>query len=79
MQTLFPLLPSYPPGFSYQDDFISLAEEQDLIAAIQKIALNPMQFQGYEAKRKVASFGYDWSFEKRELKKENQSPLNLTG
>ena len=33
-----------------------------------------MQFQGYEAKRKVASFGHDWSFEKRLLSKGKDIP-----
>ena len=33
-----------------------------------------MMFQGFEAKRKVASFGYDYSFDKRQLSKGKQKP-----
>jgi alkylated DNA repair dioxygenase AlkB len=74
MNTLFPVGPELPEGFSYQPGFISLEEEERLLAETRKIALHPMIFQGYEAKRKVASFGYDWSFEKRLLSKGKDIP-----
>ncbi|RYY84415.1 MAG: alpha-ketoglutarate-dependent dioxygenase AlkB [Chitinophagaceae bacterium] len=67
METLFPLEPVLPEGFSYHPGFLSEAEEQELLAAIGREALTPMMFQGYEAKRKTASFGQDWSFERRVL------------
>jgi alkylated DNA repair dioxygenase AlkB len=35
-------------------------------------------FQGYEAKRKVASFGYDWNFETRKLTKGKDLPPAFT-
>lgn len=74
MATLFSILPQLPEGFEYIPDFISEKEEKELIEAIQKITLHPMLFQGYEAKRKVANFGYDWSFEKRILTKGKAIP-----
>lgn len=67
MTTLFPLEPLLPEGFAYYPDFIGVDEERRLLAAIGAEALRPMQFQGYEAKRKTASFGWDWSFERRLL------------
>ena len=69
MLSLFPIENNFPPGFRYEADFLSAEEESVLLELINTIALHPMQFQGYEAKRKVASFGYDWSFEKRTLSK----------
>lgn len=74
MLSLFPEEPLYPEGFSYTPDFIDQKEEDELLAAIANLSLNPMQFQGYEAKRKVASFGQDWSFEKRILSKGKDIP-----
>jgi hypothetical protein len=56
MNTLFPVEPVYPPGFSYFTAFISGEEERLLLAFIQAIDLHPMQFQGYTALRKVRSF-----------------------
>ncbi|RYY58741.1 MAG: alpha-ketoglutarate-dependent dioxygenase AlkB [Chitinophagaceae bacterium] len=56
-----------PEGFTYVPDFIGPEEEDALLAAIRGEELKPMLFQGYEAKRRVASYGSDWSFERRVL------------
>ena len=69
MDTLFPIGPTLPPGFIYHSDFITEAEEAFLLQEIQKLELHVFHFQGYEAKRKVASFGYDWNFQSRTLSK----------
>src|SRR3982750_1776661 len=74
MNTLFPVEPVYPEGFAYYPGFISAAEETHLLAEIEQLSLHTFHFQGYEAKRKVSSFGYDWSFEKRVLSKGRQIP-----
>jgi alkylated DNA repair dioxygenase AlkB len=67
MNTLFPLEDNTPPGFKYIPEFITPKEENGLISVIEKMDLKNMIFQGFEAKRKVASFGFDWSFDKRQL------------
>ena len=72
--TLFPLEPLYPEGFYYEPHFITPEEEKELLAVVTGMELRPMLFQGYEAKRKVASFGYDWSFEHRKLSKGKDIP-----
>jgi alkylated DNA repair dioxygenase AlkB len=74
MLTLFPVTPTVPPGFSYYPNFISSSEETELSAEIAKTTLNTFHFQGYEAKRKVASFGYDWHFDTRKLTKGKSIP-----
>jgi alkylated DNA repair dioxygenase AlkB len=73
MNTLFPEQ-FLPEGFTYEADFITLAEEDQALKEIEKMELHPMIFQGFEAKRKVSSFGYDWSFEKRVLSKGKEIP-----
>jgi alkylated DNA repair dioxygenase AlkB len=77
MNTLFPIELNFPEGLVYFENFISEAEEQKLLEAISGVDLHPMIFQGYEAKRKVASFGYDWSFEKRTLSKGKDIPAEF--
>jgi alkylated DNA repair dioxygenase AlkB len=67
MLTLFDELPILPEGFHYYPDFIDERQEQQLMAAIQEIELHSMVFHNYTAKRKVASFGYDYSFSTRRL------------
>jgi alkylated DNA repair dioxygenase AlkB len=69
MDTLFPLEPLYPGGFTYEPDFIDAKEEAALLEVIAALDLHNMQFQGYEAKRRVASFGHDWNFTTRVLSK----------
>ena len=64
MNLLFPDEFILPPGFSYIPEFISKDEEKKLLEDIQTIELTNMKFQQYVAKRKTASFGYDWSFDK---------------
>ena len=67
MLTLFPTDYVYPPGFSYHADFLTYDEETRFLEAIRKIELNKVVFQGFEAKRKTASFGYDYNFDKRSI------------
>lgn len=74
MTTLFPLEYNFPEGFQYIPGFITREEEQQLCEEIRNITLHTFTFQGYEAKRKVASFGQDWSFERRELSKGREIP-----
>jgi alkylated DNA repair dioxygenase AlkB len=74
MSTLFPLEYNFPEGFQYFPDFINQEEEQQLCEEIKNSTLHTFTFQGYEAKRKVASFGQDWSFERRELSKGKEIP-----
>ena len=64
---LFPDDHALPAGFSYRPEFITAREEQQLLTAIADIELHVFNFRGYEAKRRVASFGYHYSFEARKL------------
>lgn len=67
MNTLFDIAPDLPEGFSYFPDFLSEEEEMQLVALIRRYPLKNMIFRGFEAKRKVLSFGYDYQFDNRQL------------
>src|SRR5688500_16739753 len=77
MLSLFPTGPVLPEGFSYSPSFLTKEEEQQLLQLIAGIELHTFVFQGYEAKRKAASFGFDWSFEKRMLSKGKEIPAGF--
>lgn len=77
MQTLFDFIPVLPYGFSYFPDFITKQEETGLLAVIGKLDLHPLIFQGFEAKRKVESYGYDYNFDKRTVTKGKAIPEGL--
>jgi alkylated DNA repair dioxygenase AlkB len=79
MNTLFDYPPSLPEGFSYHPEFISVDEERELLTRIAQVELKSFFFQGFEAKRKVASFGYDYSFDKGKLSKGRDIPPAFTG
>ena len=74
MSTLFPLEPVLPKGFHYFPDFITTEEEKQLLEEVMNTERHTLIFQGYEAKRKVASFGYDWNFTSRKLSKGKDIP-----
>ena len=56
-----------PAGFNYYPEFISAAEEKDLVEMISGLKLTPLVFQGFTAKRKVESFGYSYHFDDRSI------------
>jgi alkylated DNA repair dioxygenase AlkB len=74
MNTLFDISPVLPEGFSYQENFITAAEEVYLVKEIEQLDLQQMKFHEYEAKRKVMSFGKGWSFTEQRLKEGNPIP-----
>jgi alkylated DNA repair dioxygenase AlkB len=78
MNTLFPLAPIYPEGFSYQPDFITREEEVELLKVVAETELHHFNFQGFKANRKVASFGYDYGFDNRDLTKGKPIPATFS-
>jgi alkylated DNA repair dioxygenase AlkB len=79
VDTLFPLQPAFPEGFSYFPDFLSLKEEQDLFQLISTVEFHSFRFQGFEAKRRVAGFGYDYSFDHKVLTQGAEIPKGFEG
>ncbi|MFC3199966.1 alpha-ketoglutarate-dependent dioxygenase AlkB [Parapedobacter deserti] len=76
--SLFPVEKNVPSGFRYIETFLSIQEEQALLENISLIDLHPLIFQGYEAKRKVKSFGYDYHFDSRTLTEGRPIPEGFT-
>jgi alkylated DNA repair dioxygenase AlkB len=55
-----------PSGLRYVPGFISAADEQELIAGITALPMQPFQFGAFEGHRRVKSFGfrYDYTLQK---------------
>ena len=72
MQDLFnaPLL----PGLATQDDFVTSAEEQALIAAINAADLSPYQFHGWTGKRMTVAYGWSYDFDAGQLRRGDPLP-----
>jgi alkylated DNA repair dioxygenase AlkB len=74
MNTLFALEQNFPDGFNYYPDFLSAQEETELCSEISKLELHNLNYHGYKANRKTASFGYDYNFENNKLTKGKDFP-----
>lgn len=51
------------PGLFSADDFVTPAEEAELIAHIEAVGLSPFKFQQWTGKRLTRSFGWSYDFE----------------
>jgi len=60
--SLFEVSAKVPDGFSYRQNFISEAEEHELIQEIQKLDLTPFKYYQFIGKRRTASFGWQYEF-----------------
>jgi alkylated DNA repair dioxygenase AlkB len=58
-------------------DFVSLETEQRLISGIQDLPLQPFQFGQFEGKRRVASFGFRYDYDLRQLQRSEPIPAWL--
>lgn len=52
-----------PPGFVYRADFVSPAEERDLVDGIRKIEFSEVKMRGAVARRRAAHFGWLYGYE----------------
>lgn len=51
-----------PAGFRYEPDFLSAAEERELLGRLAGFELREFRWEGYTARRLTASFGLGFSF-----------------
>ena len=71
---LFDAKPALPPGFRYQRELISPADEHVLIERVRELPLREFEFHGYTGKRRVVSFGWRYDFGDEQLNKANDIP-----
>ncbi len=75
--TLFDGSAQVPGGFIYRQNFVSEAEEQELIREIQKLQLEPFKYYQFTGKRRTASFGWQYEFGASEITAAPEMPLFL--
>jgi alkylated DNA repair protein (DNA oxidative demethylase) len=56
-----------PEGLVYRDAFISAAEEQGLLDALEALDFRPVTMRGQTARRTVRHFGLDYDYETGDL------------
>src|SRR5690349_7110803 len=57
--------PALPPGMQYRRDFISIAEESELIERIRELPLTEAKYHQYTARRRTISFGAGYDFSRQ--------------
>jgi alkylated DNA repair dioxygenase AlkB len=71
---LFHRVSSFPPGFRYQPELISDAEERRLLQELEKLNFKPFEFHGFTGKRLIVSFGWRYDFNGGGLQKTEDMP-----
>jgi alkylated DNA repair dioxygenase AlkB len=66
-----------PPGFRYAPELLTEVEEQSLVRNLEKLELAPFEFHGFIGKRRVASFGWRYDFNRGGLQKTEDIPTFL--
>ena len=59
---LEPSADQMPEGFRYNPDVLSDADERALVRAFEKLPLQPFEFQGFLANRRIFTFGHKYIF-----------------
>src|ERR1051325_2754634 len=75
--SLFEVSPRVPDGFVYRPDFLSEAEEQQLIRDIRQITLTPFKYYQFTGRRRTASFGWEYEFGKNQITRTSGPPAPL--
>lgn len=64
-------------GLKLESDFVSAAEERELIARVGEVELTPFQFRGFEGKRLTHSFGWRYDFQDQSFSETEPIPAWL--
>lgn len=69
--------PRLPEGMHYEREFLSMAEERELIEIVSAMPVKEMNYRGYTARRRVLSFGGSYDFQARQLNEAPPLPQSL--
>jgi len=65
---------SLPDGFRYRANVVAPADEALLLERVKDLPLRDFEFHGYTGKRRVLSFGWQYDFNERRLRKTEDIP-----
>ena len=66
--------PKLPEGFIYRPDVLSPDDERELIEHVGALPFRNFEFHGYVGKRRVVSYGWQYDFNQRLLRKADDIP-----
>src|SRR3954463_5347463 len=62
-----PAIEEHPEGLLYEEEFVSLDEERDLLGVLEALDFRAVTMRGQTARRTVRMFGLDYDYEGGEL------------
>ena len=65
------------PGLKLAEEFVTAAEEEELVGRIAAVELTPFQFRGHEGKRLTHSFGWRFDFQDQSFRQTEPIPAWL--
>ncbi|HKP15179.1 MAG TPA: alpha-ketoglutarate-dependent dioxygenase AlkB [Gemmatimonadaceae bacterium] len=66
--------PAWPDGFRYEAEVIDASKEATVLERVRALPFRDFEFQGYTAKRRVISFGWQYDFGARRLLEADDMP-----
>jgi len=69
--------PRLPAGMRYEEGFLTAAQEQALLGVVAALPVQEMQYKGYTARRRGASFGGSYDFDANRLEPAEPLPATL--
>jgi alkylated DNA repair dioxygenase AlkB len=61
-------------GFRYAPELLTPRAEQDFVAQFERLPFKPFDFHGYQANRRIVSFGYQYDYSSRALRTSQPIP-----
>jgi alkylated DNA repair dioxygenase AlkB len=74
---LFRSAPPMPVGFAYQSELIPAEQERELLAEFANLPFKPFAFHGFEGKRRVLSYGWEYDFNEGKFREAETIPRFL--
>jgi len=69
--------PAPPEGFRYRPEFVDSDDERNLVERIRTLPLTPFDFHGYQANRRIVSYGWRYSYDDAALQRAEPLPAFL--
>ena len=71
------LAPPVPAGFFYHPDFVTAAEERQLVAEIERLEFKRVEMRGGVARRRIVHFGWTYGYYSRRTRPGEPLPAFL--
>lgn len=66
--------PALPQGFRYQPHIVPNDVQSDLLHEIPQLPLKPLDFHGFDGKRRVISYGWKYDFDTKQVRRTEGIP-----